>query len=130
MTDLDPVEVTETQRDEKARDARDQCQQIVSSADALHPLEELPSIQDTDAVKEHDQAGQPDGAHDLCLGGKCAEGEPNEQHGSNAERKSADADLTDQITQPDGQKCGEDWLRSNDLAGQIDHDRTPQAHIL
>src|SRR5262245_2029877 len=123
MTNLDSSQMTKAKRDKKACDARHQRQQVVGSADTFHSLEELPSIEDADAVKEHDQSGQTDRPDDLCLGSKCAESQPDEQHGADPKRKSTDADLTDQVTQPDGQKRGEDWLRLDDPAGQVDHDR-------
>src|SRR5262245_63691137 len=106
MTDLDSIEVAKPKRDKKTRDAAHQRQQIVGAADALHALEELPPIKNPDAVEEHDQARQPDRPDDLCLGGKCADSESDEQHGADAKRKSTDADLADQVTQPDGQKRG------------------------
>ncbi len=84
-----------------------------------HPLEELPAIENADAVEEHDQAGQPDRPHDRCLGSERADGEADEQNRSDAERKSAQIDLADQVTDADGEKHREDWLGVQDFAGKI-----------
>src|SRR5262249_36959668 len=98
-------------------------QQIVSSADTFHPLEELSSVKDADAVKEHDEARQTDWPNDLGLRREGAERESNEEHGSHAERKASNTDLADQVAKTDRKEGGEDGLGPDDLAGQIDHDR-------
>ena len=45
------------------------------------------------------------------------EGEADKQNCADAERKSTDVDLADQITDADCQKRGENWLSADDLAG-------------
>ena len=69
-----------------------------------HPFEELPAIENADAVEEHDQAGQPDRPDDRCFGSKCADRKADEQNRSDAERKSAEIDLADQVADTDGEK--------------------------
>ena len=60
----------------------DQRQQIVlAPGGAGHAFEELPAIENADAVEEHDQAGQADRADDLRLRRERADGEADEQHG-------------------------------------------------
>ena len=49
-----------------------------------HTFEELPAVQNSDAVKEHDQAGQPDGPYDLRLWRKCTKREADKQDGTDA----------------------------------------------
>src|SRR5262249_11376784 len=117
MTGLHAIQPTKPKPYKMPRAPAPHRKQIVGAADALHALEELPPIKNPDAVEEHEQARQPDRPDDLCLGGKCADSESDEQHGADAKRKSTDADLADQVTQPDGQKRGQDWLRPDDLAG-------------
>src|SRR5262245_61010376 len=98
MTNLDSKQMTKPKRDKETRDTAYQRKQIVRSADALHSLEELAPVEDTDAVKEHDQAGQADRPDDLRLRSKCAEGQTDEQHRPYAERKPADIDLANEVT--------------------------------
>ena len=85
MTDLDAEGLTQTQRHEEAGHTTDQRQQVVLAPDSSHPFEELASVQDPDAVEEHDQAGQPDGAGDLRLRSKCAKRKTDEQNGAHTE---------------------------------------------
>src|SRR5262249_49825932 len=127
VTDLDSVELTETERDQKAGDARNERQQIVFSAGTPHSFKKLPAIQNADAVKKHDQAGQPYGTNDLCFRGEGAESQAHEQNGSHAEREAEDVDLTDQVAQADGKKQRENWLRADDLAGQTNHVNLPRS---
>ena len=46
----------------------------------------------------------------------------DEQNGSDAERKSADTDLADQVAETDGKKRRQNRLGPDDVAGKIDHD--------
>ena len=104
----------------KASADRDKCQEIVFAAGrAGHAFEKLPAVENADAVKEHDQADQADRARDLRLRRKGAEREPDEQHGADAERKSADIDLADEIAEPDREKRCEDRLRPDDVLRAI-----------
>ena len=55
----------------------DEREQIVFAArGAGHALEELPAIEDADAVQEHDQAGEADRPDDLRLGAKAPMARP------------------------------------------------------
>ena len=76
--------LAQAERHQKTCKAADQCEQIVFPANSSHSFEELPPIQDADAVEEHDQTGQPDRPYDLCLRSKCAEREADEQDGADA----------------------------------------------
>ena len=106
----------------EAGDDRDQRQQIVFAArGAGHALEELPSVEDADAVEEHDQSGEADRSDDLRLRREGADGEADEQHGSDAEREAAEIDLADQVAEADGEKDRKDRLRPDDVAGEIEH---------
>ena len=87
-----------------------------------HSFEELPSVEDADAVEKHDQAGQADRSGDLCLRRECADGEADEQDGADAKRKAADVDLADQVTDADGEKRRKNRLGPDDVAGKIEHD--------
>ena len=98
---------------------RDERQQIVLvPGGAGHALEELPPVEDADPVEEHDQAGEADRPDDLRLRRERADGEADEQDGADAERKSADVDLADQIADADGEKRRQDRLRSDDFASK------------
>src|SRR5262245_39483744 len=123
VTNFDTENLAETEGDQKACDARHKRQQIVGSADALHSLKKLSSIKDADPVKEHDEARQTDWPDDLGLRREGAEREPDEEHGSHAERKASDTDLADQVAKTDRKEGCEDWLGPDDLAGQSDHDK-------
>jgi hypothetical protein len=126
VTNFDAKNLAKPESNQKAGDARYKCQQIIRSADALHPLKELPSIENTDAVKEHDEARQTDWPDDLSFRSKGAQREPNEEHGPYAKRKASYTDLANKVTETDRKEGGEDWLGPDDLAGQIDHDRISQ----
>ena len=54
--------VPQPERHAEARKARDQSQQIVFLSDADHAFEELPAVENADAIQEHDQAGEADRA--------------------------------------------------------------------
>ena len=108
----------------------DERQQIVLAAGrAGHSFEELPSVEDSDAVKEHDQAGKADRPGDLRLRGERADGEADEQDGSDTERESAKIDLADQIADADGEEYCKDRLRPDDFAGKIEHDDIPRLDV-
>ena len=123
MADLDSERLPKSERHDKSGEHSDQRQHIgFDPRGAGHPLEELPPVENADAVEEHDQAGQPDRPDDRCLGGERADGKTDEQHRADAERKSAEVDLTDQIADADGEKHREDRLRADDFAGKIEHE--------
>ena len=84
MAQFNAESLAQAERHKKTCKAADQCEQIVFPADSSHSFEELPPIQDADAVEEHDQTGQPDRPYDLCLRSKCAEREADEQDGADA----------------------------------------------
>src|SRR5215468_3713697 len=79
-------------------------------------LEELPAVQDSDPVEKHDQAREADRSNDLSLWRERADGEADEENGADTERKSADADLTDEITQSNREECRQYRLASEDVA--------------
>ena len=91
MADLDAEDLAQPQRDQQAGDDGNERQQIVFAARAPdHAFEELPAIEDADAVEEHDQAGQADRPDDLRLRREGADGQADEQHGADAEREAAE----------------------------------------
>ena len=94
---------------------------VFASGGTEHALEKLPSVQNADAVEEHDEAGDADRSGDLRLWRKRANREPDEKYSAHAQREAADVDLADQVTDADGEKQGEDLLRSEDLASNIQH---------
>ena len=68
------------------------------------------------SVEEHDQTGQTDRPCDLGFRRERANGEADEQHGTDSERKSGDADLANQVTQSDCEEGRQYRLASEDLA--------------
>ena len=100
---------------------RDQRQQIVLLPDADHAFEELPAVKNADPVQEHDQAGQADRPDDLGFGRERADRKADEQNGADTERKSADADLADQVAQSDREKRRQYRLASDDVASKVQH---------
>ena len=129
VTDLDAVDVSQPERDSQAGEAGDQRQQIVFLADADHAFEELPAVEDANAVQEHDQAGEADRPDDLGFRRKGADGKADEQHRADPERKAGDADLADQIADADRQKRRQDRLASDDVACKIQHVVSPDGRI-
>ena len=121
MSDLDAEDVPQAERNEQARETSDKRQQIVLLPDADHPLEELPAIKDADPVQEHDQTGQADRPDDLGFWRERADGKADEKNGADSERKSADADLANQVAQSDRQKRRQYRLASDDLASKVQH---------
>src|SRR6266550_2594105 len=113
MSELDTENVPEPKRNEQARQARDERQQIVLLSDAEHAFEELPAVKDPDPIQEHDQSGQPDRSRDLGFGCECTDGKAHEKNGADAERKPPDIDLTDQVAQSDREKCRQYRLASD-----------------
>ena len=58
----------------------------------------------------------------ICaLGANAPMRQADEQNGADAERKAADVDLADQITEADGEKRRQDRLAADDFAGKIQH---------
>ena len=119
MADFDAKDVPEAKGNGEARQTGDERQQVIFLACAHHALEELASIEDSDPVEEHDQAGQSDRTCDLGLGGERADGETDEQNGAHAEREAEDVDLADQVAQSDREKGRQYRLASDDLAGKV-----------
>ena len=106
----------------KPGDDGNERQQIVFAAGrAGHSFEELPAVEDADAVEKHDQAGEADRSGDLRLRGECADGQPDEQHGADAEREPAEVDLADQVADADGEEHREDRLGADDVTSEIEH---------
>src|SRR5277367_271778 len=95
---------------------------IFAAGRARHAFKKLPAIEDAHAIKKHDQADEPDRSDDLRLRREGAESETHEQNGADAERKSADADLTDQIAEPDRKKGRENRLRADNFTRKVKHD--------
>ena len=127
MADLDAESLTQT----RARPGDPATQRDQAPADCTcgppprHAFEELPPVENADAVEEHDQAGQADRTDDLGLRRKCADGQADEQNGADAERKSADIDLADQVTEADGEERRKNRLGADDVAGKVEHGKLP-----
>ena len=121
MAGLDSEGVTEPERHGKAGEARDKRQQVVFPARPDDAFEELPAVENPDAVEEHDEAGQPDRTDDLGFRRECTDGEADKEHGADAEREAEDIDLADQITDADRQKRRQDRLAADDIARKIKH---------
>ena len=80
MPDLDAEHLSQSQRDQKARDHSDERQQVVLAAGgAGHAFEKLPAVQNPDAVEKHDQSREADRPDDLGLRRERANGETDEQ---------------------------------------------------
>ena len=126
MTELHLEDPSERQCDEEPGHDRDQCQQVVDPAGARQPFEELAAIKYADAVKEHDQSDQPDRAGDVCFRRDRANEETDEEHRSDAEREAENADLSYGVAEADREEEGEDRLRADQLADEIDHVAMPQ----
>ena len=122
VTNLDAEYMAKPERDKQAGDAGDERQQIILAADAAHSFEKFASIKNPDAVEKHDQPGETDRAGDLRLRRERADGQPDEQHGADTERKAADLDLADQIADADGKKDRENGLAAEDLADGVQHE--------
>ncbi len=100
----------------------DEGQKIVfAPVRARHAFEELPSVQDADAVQEHDKADERYRPRDLRFRHQPADRETDEQNGPDAERKAEDVDLSDQIAEADREEYREDRLGSDDVAGKVQH---------
>src|SRR6476620_4923388 len=127
MSDFDAENVPEPKGNGQTGKASNNRQQIVLLADAKHAFEELPAVEDPDPIQEHDQSCQADWSDDLGFGRERTDGKADEKNGADAERKSPDTDLTDQITQSDREKCRQDRLAADDLASKVQHDvQSPQ----
>jgi hypothetical protein len=121
MADLYPEDVAETERDQQTREARDQSQQIVFLPHADHALEELTAIEDSYPIEKHDQASQTDRSRDLSLWSKRSDCKADEENRTDTERKSADTDLTYEITQSNRKECRQYRLASDDIACKVQH---------
>ncbi len=86
------------------------------------PFEELPTVENADAVEKHDQAGEADRPGDRRLRRKGTDREADEQNGADTERKAAQVDLADEISDADGEEYGEDRLRTEDILRKLNHD--------
>src|SRR5271169_4001517 len=113
----------EAKSNSEAGDHGDKREQIIFAAGrARHAFKKLPAIENADAIKKHDQADEPDRSDDLGLRREGAEGETHEQHGADAERKSAKVDLTDKIAEPDREKGRKNRLRPDNFTRKVKHD--------
>src|SRR6185369_15063563 len=127
MSDLDAENVPKPKRNEQAGQASDKRQQVVLLPGTDHAFEELPAVEDPDPIQEHDQYCQPDWSGDLGFGCERTDGKAHEKNGADAERKSPDTDLTDQVAQSDREKRRQYRLASDDLASKVQHDvQSPQ----
>src|ERR1700760_2443019 len=104
MTCLDTESLAEAERHGKSSHAGDQRKQVVFPTPSENSLEELPAIEDADAVEEHDQAGEADRPDDLGFRCERTDRKADEEHGADAEGEAKDIDLTDQISDADGEK--------------------------
>src|SRR5437773_8151867 len=135
MAELDTENVPEPKRNQQAGQACNKREQIVLLPDADHAFKELPAVEDPDPIQEHDQPGQPDRARDLGLGRERTDGKAHEKDSADAERKSPEIDLTDQVAQSDREKCRQYRLASDDIASKIQHcsfsprDRLSSTHL-
>ena len=106
----------------KPGDARDQRQQVIlATRGSGHSFKELSSIENADAVEEHDQPGEADRSGNLRLRSECANREADEKDSPDPKRKPADTDLADEVAETNGEKRREDRLVANDFAGDIQH---------
>ncbi len=122
VADLDAEGLAKAERDEQRGEHRDQRQQIVFSAfGAEHAFEELPAVQDSNPVQEHDQPDQADRADDLRLRRKGADGQADEQDSADPERKTAQIDLADEVAEADGEENCENRLGADDFTSHIEH---------
>ncbi len=69
---------------------------------------------------------RPIGPRDLCLGRDCADRQPDEQHGADAERESEDVDLPDGVTQRHREEEGRDGLRCEEIPEHCHRQRALQ----
>ncbi len=126
MAELDAEGLAKPESDQKPGHAGNERQEIVPAARrAGHSFKELPSVEDSDAVEEHDQAGQADRPGDRGLRRKRPDGEADEQDGADTEREAAKVDLADQIADADREEDRKDRLRPDDVTGKIEHDYPP-----
>ena len=131
MADLDPIGLSEQERDDESGSASDERQQIVLDACcARHALEELPSVENSDPVEKHDQTRETDRADDRRFRRKGTDGKADEQNRADAERKAAQVDLADEISDADREKHGEDRLRTEDVLRKLNHDEVSQPRIV
>ena len=122
MPDLDAESVAEPQCNQKPGGARDQRQHVILSTRCSgHPFKELSSIENADAVEEHDQPGKADRSGNLRLWSECANREADEKDSPDPKRKPADTDLADEVAETNGEKRREHRLVANDFAGDIQH---------
>src|SRR4029077_10363990 len=109
--------------DREPGDDGNERQKIVFAAfGAGHSFKKLPAIEDSNSVEKHDQAGQADRSGDLGLRGEGSNGQAYEQDGADAEREASDVDLADDVTDADGEKQGQNRLRTDDVARHLKHD--------
>ena len=126
MANFDPENVAEPECDQQAGSHRNQREEIVFAALGTgHPLEELPSVEDTDSVEKHDQPGEPDRSYNVGLRREGSECKTHEQDRAHAKRKPAKIDLSDQVSDPDRKKNCKDRLRPESFTGKIQHGMSP-----
>src|SRR3954469_16322999 len=115
--------MAQTQCDREPGDDGNERQQIVFAAfGAGHSFKKLPAIENSNSVEEHDQAGKTDRSGDLSLWGEGSDGQAYEQDGADAEREASHVDLADDVTDADGKKQRQNWLRTDDVARHLKHD--------
>ena len=125
MSDLDAEDMPEAKRNRQTCQAGNQRQQIVSPPGANHSLEKLAAVEDADRVEKHDQAGQADRPDDLGLRRERADGEADEENGTDAKGETENIDLAHEVAQSDRQEGGQDRLAADDLASEVQHVRSP-----
>src|SRR5437899_2714509 len=97
MTEFNSEDFSQAESHEQGCDASDQRQQIVFPSDAHHALEELAAIENADAVKNHDQAGEADRTDDLGLRRERADRKTDKENRTYPEGEPADTDLAGEI---------------------------------
>src|ERR1700752_2598271 len=121
MPDLHAVDLSEPERNAEAGKARDQGQQIVFLTYTENALKELLAVENSDSVKEHDQAREADGTRNLGFRCEGADSEADKEHGADAKGEAENVDLADQVADADGEKRRQDRLAAEDIARKIQH---------
>src|SRR5689334_4173414 len=121
VADLDAEDVPQSKGNQQAGETGNQRQQVVFPASAKDAFEKLAAVQNADAIKEHDQAGQADWSDDLGLRREGPYRKADKQDRADPKRKSGDADLADQISQANCQKGRQYRLASDDVPSYVQH---------
>jgi hypothetical protein len=94
-----------------------------------YAFKELTAVEDADAIKKHHEAGQADRPRDRSLRREGADEQPDEQHRADAERKSAEIDLADEIADADREEDGQNRLRADNVLRKCNHSNNPPIRV-